>query len=128
MSSGSDDSQNQSDIRTNPSIQGESPLSSSSSEVVEEVNQASPASCPSTPFASRREVCPNVPLEKVGGRRRTATGVPEMGGHWIREMPWQQGDLRRSLGDLRQKRQWLARRLLRRGWRIYEYLMTFLPR
>ncbi|KAL2481086.1 hypothetical protein Adt_34052 [Abeliophyllum distichum] len=64
MSSGSDDSQNRSDARSNPSIQGESPLSSSSSEVVEKVNQASPASCPSTPSASGREVSPTVPLKK----------------------------------------------------------------
>ncbi|KAL2532188.1 Uncharacterized protein Adt_05539 [Abeliophyllum distichum] len=45
----------------------ESPLSSSSSEVVGEVNQASPASCPSTPSASGKEVSPTVLLKKVGG-------------------------------------------------------------
>ncbi|KAL2462365.1 Plus3 domain-containing protein [Abeliophyllum distichum] len=48
MSFGSDDSQNQSNVWTNPSIQGESPLSSSSSEAVGEVNQAPSASCPLT--------------------------------------------------------------------------------
>ncbi|KAL2462319.1 hypothetical protein Adt_45739 [Abeliophyllum distichum] len=80
MSSGSDDSQNRSNVRTNPSIQGESPLSSSSSKVVEEVNQASPASCPSTPYASRREASPTVPLKKVGGRKKTDVGVSEMTG------------------------------------------------
>ncbi|KAL2480762.1 hypothetical protein Adt_33728 [Abeliophyllum distichum] len=80
MSSGSDDSQNQSDVLTNPSIQDESPLSSSSSEVVGEVNQASPASCPSTPSASGREVSPTVLLKKVGGRKRTDAGVLEMRG------------------------------------------------
>ncbi|KAL2497115.1 hypothetical protein Adt_22665 [Abeliophyllum distichum] len=80
MSSESDDSQNRSDVRTNPSIQGESPLSSSSYEVVEEVNQVSPASYPSTPSASGREVSPTVPLKKVGGRRRTDVGVPKMRG------------------------------------------------
>ncbi|KAL2471880.1 Uncharacterized protein Adt_40016 [Abeliophyllum distichum] len=78
MSSGSDDLQNRSDVRTNPNIQGESPLSSSSSEVVEEVNQASPASCPSIPSASGREVSSTVQLKKVGGRKRTDAGVPEM--------------------------------------------------
>ncbi|KAL2474230.1 hypothetical protein Adt_34966 [Abeliophyllum distichum] len=80
MSFGSDGSQNRSDVRTNPSIQGESPLSSSSSEVVGEVNQALPASCPSTPSASEREVLPTVPLKKVGGRKRMDVGVPEMRG------------------------------------------------
>ncbi|KAL2486735.1 Uncharacterized protein Adt_31491 [Abeliophyllum distichum] len=80
MSSGSDDLQNRSDVRTNPSIQDESPLSSSSSEVVGEVNQASPASCLSTPSASMREVSPTIPLKKVGGRKRTDAGVPEMRG------------------------------------------------
>ncbi|KAL2471061.1 hypothetical protein Adt_39197 [Abeliophyllum distichum] len=80
MSSGSDDSQNRSDVRTNSSIQDESPLSSFSSEVVVEVNQAFPASCPSTPSASGREVSPTVPLKKVGGRKRTDAGVPEMRG------------------------------------------------
>ncbi|KAL2470714.1 hypothetical protein Adt_38850 [Abeliophyllum distichum] len=78
MSSGSDDSQNRSDVQTNPSIHGESPLSSSSSEVVGKVNQASPASCLSTPSASWREVSPTVPLKKVGGRKRTNVGVSEM--------------------------------------------------
>ncbi|KAL2505956.1 hypothetical protein Adt_21577 [Abeliophyllum distichum] len=80
MSSGSDDSQNRSDVRTNPSIQGDLPLSSSSSEVVGEVNQASPASCPSTPSASGREVLPTVPLKKVGGRKKTDVRVPKMRG------------------------------------------------
>ncbi|KAL2480650.1 hypothetical protein Adt_33616 [Abeliophyllum distichum] len=80
MSSRSDDSQNRSNVRTNPSIQGESPLSSSSSEVVEEVNQASPASCPLTPSTSGREVSPIVPLKKVGGKKKTDVGVPEMRG------------------------------------------------
>ncbi|KAL2505558.1 Plus3 domain-containing protein [Abeliophyllum distichum] len=80
MSSESDDSQNRLDVRINPSIQGESPLSSSSSEVLEEVNQASPASCPLTPSASRREVSPTVLLKKVGGRKRTDVGVPKMRG------------------------------------------------
>ncbi|KAL2461761.1 Plus3 domain-containing protein [Abeliophyllum distichum] len=78
MSSGSDDSQSWSDVRTNPSIQGESPLSSSSSEVVGKVNQASPASCPSTTSTNGREVSPTVPLKKIGGRKRTDVGVPEM--------------------------------------------------
>ncbi|KAL2505109.1 Uncharacterized protein Adt_20730 [Abeliophyllum distichum] len=80
MSSKSDDSQNRSNVWTNPSIQGESPLSSSSSEVVGKVNQASPLSCTSTPSASGREVSPTVPLKKVGGRKRTDAGVPEMRG------------------------------------------------
>ncbi|KAL2480298.1 hypothetical protein Adt_33264 [Abeliophyllum distichum] len=80
MSFGSDDSQNWSDVQTNSSIQGESPLSSSSSEVFREVNQASPASCPSNPSASGREVYPTVPLKKVGGRKRKDAGVPEMRG------------------------------------------------
>ncbi|KAL2542124.1 hypothetical protein Adt_03102 [Abeliophyllum distichum] len=78
MSSGSDDSQNRSNVRTNPSIQDESSLSSSSSEVVEKVNQASPASCPLTPSASGREVSPTVQLKNVGGRKKTDVGVPEM--------------------------------------------------
>ncbi|KAL2525933.1 hypothetical protein Adt_10987 [Abeliophyllum distichum] len=78
MSSESDGSQNRSEVWTNPSIQGESPLSSSSSEVVGEVNQASPALCPSTPSASGREVSPTVSLKEVGGRKRTDAGVPEM--------------------------------------------------
>ncbi|KAL2542732.1 hypothetical protein Adt_03710 [Abeliophyllum distichum] len=56
----------------------ESPLSSSSSEVVGEVNQAPPASCPSIPSASGREVCPTVPLEKVGDRKRKDVGIAEM--------------------------------------------------
>ncbi|KAL2466522.1 hypothetical protein Adt_42373 [Abeliophyllum distichum] len=80
MSSGSDDSQNRSDIWTNPSIQDESPLSSSSFEVVGEVNKCSPASCLSTPSASWREVSPTVPLNKVGGRKSMDAGVPEMRG------------------------------------------------
>ncbi|KAL2505930.1 hypothetical protein Adt_21551 [Abeliophyllum distichum] len=80
MSSGSDDSQNRSDVRTNPSIQGKSPSSSSSSEAVGKVNQAPPASCPSTPSTSGKEVSPTVPLKKVGGRKRTDVGVPEMRG------------------------------------------------
>ncbi|KAL2497786.1 hypothetical protein Adt_23336 [Abeliophyllum distichum] len=80
MSSGSDNSQNRSDVRTNPSIQGESPLSSSSSEVVGEVNQASPASYSSTPSVSGREVSSTVPLKKVGGRKKTDVGVSEMRG------------------------------------------------
>ncbi|KAL2541624.1 Uncharacterized protein Adt_02602 [Abeliophyllum distichum] len=80
MSSGSDDLQNRSNVRTNPSIRGESPLSSSSSEVVWEVNQASPASCSSTPSASGREVSSTVTLKKAGGRKRTDVGVPEMRG------------------------------------------------
>ncbi|KAL2526156.1 hypothetical protein Adt_11210 [Abeliophyllum distichum] len=80
MSSGSDDSQNQLDVQTNPSIQGESPLSSSSSEAMGEVNQAPSASCSSTPFVSRREVYPTVPLKKVVGKKRTDAGVPEMRG------------------------------------------------
>ncbi|KAL2486218.1 Plus3 domain-containing protein [Abeliophyllum distichum] len=80
MSSGSDDSQNRSGVRTNPSIQGESSLSSSSSEVVGKVNQASPASCPSTPSASGREVSLTVPMKKVGGRKRADVRVPEMRG------------------------------------------------
>ncbi|KAL2479952.1 hypothetical protein Adt_32918 [Abeliophyllum distichum] len=70
----------QSNVRTNPSIQGKSPLSSSSSEVVGEVNQAPPASYPSTPSASGREVSPTISLKKVGGRKRTNAGVPEMRG------------------------------------------------
>ncbi|KAL2512696.1 hypothetical protein Adt_18296 [Abeliophyllum distichum] len=44
------------------------------------VNQASPASCPSTPSASGREVTPTVPLKKVGGRKKTDVGVPAMRG------------------------------------------------
>ncbi|KAL2466084.1 hypothetical protein Adt_41935 [Abeliophyllum distichum] len=80
MSSESDDLQNQSYVRTNPSIQGESPLSSFSSEVVGEVNQALPASCPSTPSASGREVSPTVPLKKAGGRKRMEVEVLEMRG------------------------------------------------
>ncbi|KAL2474517.1 hypothetical protein Adt_35253 [Abeliophyllum distichum] len=78
MSSGSDDSQNRSDVQTNPSIQGESPLLSSSSEVVEEVNQAFPASCLSTSSASERYVSPTVPMKKVEDRKRTDAEVPEM--------------------------------------------------
>ncbi|KAL2465767.1 hypothetical protein Adt_41618 [Abeliophyllum distichum] len=80
MSSGSDDSQNRSDVRKNSSIQDESPLSSFSSEVVEKVNQASPASCPSTPSVSGRGVSPTILLKKVGGRKRTNVGVPEKKG------------------------------------------------
>ncbi|KAL2471502.1 hypothetical protein Adt_39638 [Abeliophyllum distichum] len=80
MSSGSDDSQNQSDVRTNHSIQGESPLSSSTSEAMEGVNQAPSASCPSTSSASGREVSPTVPLKNVGGRKSTDVRVPEMSG------------------------------------------------
>ncbi|KAL2512952.1 hypothetical protein Adt_18552 [Abeliophyllum distichum] len=80
MSSGSGDSQNQSDVRTNSSIQGESPLSSFSSEAVGELNQAHLASCLSTPSVSGREVCPTVPLKKVVGKKRADVGVPEMRG------------------------------------------------
>ncbi|KAL2505264.1 hypothetical protein Adt_20885 [Abeliophyllum distichum] len=80
MSSGSDDSQNRSDVRTNPSIQGKSPLSSSSSDIVEELNQASPASCSSTPSTSGREVSPTVLLKKVGARKKMDLGVMEMRG------------------------------------------------
>ncbi|KAL2466848.1 hypothetical protein Adt_42699 [Abeliophyllum distichum] len=71
---------NVSDVRRNPSIQGESPLSSSSSEAVGEVNQVPPASCPSTSFASGMEVYSTVPLKKVGDRKRTDVGVSEMRG------------------------------------------------
>ncbi|KAL2467026.1 hypothetical protein Adt_42877 [Abeliophyllum distichum] len=80
MSSGSDNLQNRSDVRTKPSIQDESPLSSSSFEAVGEVNQASPTSCSSTPSASGKKVSPTVPLKKVGSRKRTDVGVPEMRG------------------------------------------------
>ncbi|KAL2497922.1 hypothetical protein Adt_23472 [Abeliophyllum distichum] len=80
MSFGSDESQNQSDVRTNPSIQDKSPSSSSSSETVGEVNQAPPASCSSNLSASGREVSPTIPLEKVGDGKRTDVGVPEMRG------------------------------------------------
>ncbi|KAL2456920.1 hypothetical protein Adt_46566 [Abeliophyllum distichum] len=80
MSFGSDDSLNRSDVRTNPSIQGESPSSSSSSEAVGEVNQAPPASCPSTSSASGREVSLTVLLKKVRDRKRTDVGAPEMRG------------------------------------------------
>ncbi|KAL2513182.1 hypothetical protein Adt_18782 [Abeliophyllum distichum] len=80
MSFGSDDSQNRSDVWTNPSIQGESPLSSSSCKVVGEVNQAPPATCPSTPSASGREVSPTILSKKVGNRKRTDAGVLEMRG------------------------------------------------
>ncbi|KAL2466743.1 Uncharacterized protein Adt_42594 [Abeliophyllum distichum] len=55
MSSKNDDSQNQSDACTNPSIRGESPSStssSSSSEVVGEVNQAPSVTRPSTSSTS----------------------------------------------------------------------------
>ncbi|KAL2525641.1 hypothetical protein Adt_10695 [Abeliophyllum distichum] len=80
MSSGSDDSQNQLDVRTNPSIRSESPSSSSSFETVEEVNQAPSASCPLNPSTGRREACPTVPLKKVMGKKRTDAGIPEMRG------------------------------------------------
>ncbi|KAL2466487.1 Uncharacterized protein Adt_42338 [Abeliophyllum distichum] len=80
MSSGSEDLQNQSNIQKNPSIQGESPLSSSSSEAVEEVNQAPSASCLSTSSTSGREVCPTAPLKKVVDKKRTDAGVPKMRG------------------------------------------------
>ncbi|KAL2466017.1 hypothetical protein Adt_41868 [Abeliophyllum distichum] len=80
MSFGSDDSQNQSDVRTNPSIRRESPSSSSSSEAVGEVNQAPSASCPSTPSTSGREACPAVPLKKVVGKKGMDAGVPKMRG------------------------------------------------
>ncbi|KAL2474774.1 hypothetical protein Adt_35510 [Abeliophyllum distichum] len=80
MSFGRDDSQNRSNVWTNPSIQGESPSSSSSSKAVEEVNQAPPASCPLTPSASGREVSPTVSLKKIWGMKRTDVGVPEMRG------------------------------------------------
>ncbi|KAL2497476.1 Plus3 domain-containing protein [Abeliophyllum distichum] len=61
-------------------MQNESLLSSSSSEVVGEVKQASPASCSSTPSASGSEVSFTIPLKKVGGRKMTDVGVPEMRG------------------------------------------------
>ncbi|KAL2474609.1 hypothetical protein Adt_35345 [Abeliophyllum distichum] len=70
----SNDLQNQSDVPTNPSIRGESPSSSSSSEAVEKMNQAPLASCPSTPSVSGREVCPTVPLKKVVGKNGTDAG------------------------------------------------------
>ncbi|KAL2513137.1 hypothetical protein Adt_18737 [Abeliophyllum distichum] len=80
MSSRSDNSQNQSDVWTNPSIQDESPLSSSSSEAVGEVNQVPPALCSSTSSASGREVSSTVPLKKVRGKKMKDIGVLEMRG------------------------------------------------
>ncbi|KAL2532923.1 hypothetical protein Adt_06274 [Abeliophyllum distichum] len=91
ISSGSDDSQNQSDVRTNPSIQGELSLSSSSSEVVGEVNQGLLVSCPSTPSASGREVSLTVPLKNVGGKKRTDAGVPKMRGSLDKGCPSSEG-------------------------------------
>ncbi|KAL2505690.1 hypothetical protein Adt_21311 [Abeliophyllum distichum] len=78
MSSRNDDSQNQSDARTNPSIRGESPSSSSSSEDVGEVNQAPSAARPSTPSTSGREACPTAPSKKIAKKRGLDAGVPEM--------------------------------------------------
>ncbi|KAL2462141.1 hypothetical protein Adt_45561 [Abeliophyllum distichum] len=80
MSSGSDNSQNQSNVWTNPSIRGESQSSSFSSEAVGRVNQAPSASCLSTPSISGREAYPTVPLKKVVDKKGTDAGVPEMKG------------------------------------------------
>ncbi|KAL2498250.1 Plus3 domain-containing protein [Abeliophyllum distichum] len=104
MSSECDDSQNQSDVRTNPSIQGESPLSSSSSETVGEVNQGPSASWLSTPSAGGRGVCPTIPLKKVVDNKRIDAGVPEMRGSLDKMDASTARALYEELRHLRQKR------------------------
>ncbi|KAL2498224.1 hypothetical protein Adt_23774 [Abeliophyllum distichum] len=81
MSSRNDDSQNQSDAWTNPSIRGESPSSassSSSSEVVEKVNQAPSTARPSTPSTSGREACPTAPSKETAEKGGPDARVPKM--------------------------------------------------
>ncbi|KAL2497270.1 hypothetical protein Adt_22820 [Abeliophyllum distichum] len=80
MSSRSDDSQNQSEVRTNPSIRGESPSSPSSSEAIGKGNQAPSASCPSTPSTSGKRACPTVPSKNVVDRKGLDIGIPKMRG------------------------------------------------
>ncbi|KAL2461541.1 hypothetical protein Adt_44961 [Abeliophyllum distichum] len=83
MLSRNDDSQNQSDDRTNPSIRGESPSSassSSSSEIVGKVNQAPSVARPSTPSTSGRGACPTVRSKEIAEKRGPDVEVPEMRG------------------------------------------------
>ncbi|KAL2479974.1 hypothetical protein Adt_32940 [Abeliophyllum distichum] len=83
MSSRNDDSQNQSDARTNSSIQDESPSSaslSSSSEVVGEMNQGLSAACPSTLSTSGIGACLTSPLKKAAEKGDWTPGVPKMKG------------------------------------------------
>ncbi|KAL2479864.1 hypothetical protein Adt_32830 [Abeliophyllum distichum] len=83
MSSKNDDSQNQSDAHTNPSIWDESPSSassSSSSEVVGKVNQAPSAARPSTTSTSRRGACPIAPSKETAEKRGLDSRVPKMRG------------------------------------------------
>ena len=83
MSSGHDDLQNQSDARTNPSIRGESPSSassSSSSKVVEEVDQAHSVACPSASSTSGMGACPTGSTKRAAEKGRPDAGVLEMRG------------------------------------------------
>ncbi|KAL2505612.1 hypothetical protein Adt_21233 [Abeliophyllum distichum] len=83
MSSGNDDSLNQSDTRTNPSIQGESPSSassSSSSEVMEEVNQAPSAARLLTSSASGSGLAQLHLRKRLHRKGGPNVEVPEMRG------------------------------------------------
>ncbi|KAL2518435.1 hypothetical protein Adt_14682 [Abeliophyllum distichum] len=67
--------------RTNPSIRGKSPSSTSSSlssGVVGEVNQALSTARPSTSSISGRRACPTTPSKKIAEKKGPDAGVPEM--------------------------------------------------